>query len=346
MAGELPEIDFRRVRLQSLAARHSKVGLADFGRPLEAGSSLRDFASGLPNILAAGDLKEASGRIARAAHDGRAVMLAMGGHPVKVGLGPVICDLLRRNVLTSVSANGSVMVHDAEVALAGATSEDVAAGLGAGDFGVTRETGELINLAVGRAAREGRGLGRCLGEAILEAGAPHADKSVLAAAARLDKLMTVHVAVGGDVYHIHPDCRGDELGAATMNDFRLFCRQTAALDRGVFLNLGSAVIMPEVFLKALTLARNMGFQVGGLTTVNMDFVKQYRPSVNVVERPTRGGGRGYTFIGHHEIMFPLLMSLVLEELASPGAGGGSGGEAGEDKGPGPAGGSPGGTDGR
>jgi hypothetical protein len=316
MGKKLPELNFGSVRLSSLMDRHSKVTISDFAKPLAQGGSFASFAGGLPDILAAKDLKDAAVGLARAAAWGRTIMLAMGGHPIKVGLGPVICDLLRRNFLTSVSGNGSIMVHDTEVALAGVTSEDVDAGLGHGDFGVTRETGELINMAIKRAAENGDGLGRSLGRVLLEVKAPNISSSVLATAVMVDKPITVHVAVGGDVYHIHPDCDGASLGAASMDDFRTFCRLVATLGSGAFLNLGSAVIMPEVFLKALTLTRNMGFEVNDLTTINMDFIKQYRPSVNVVERPTKESGRGYTLIGHHEIMFPLLMTLALEKLAS------------------------------
>jgi hypothetical protein len=253
--------------------------------------------------------------VASAVKGGRTVMLCMGGHPVKVGLGPLLADLLERGVLTSISANGSLMVHDSEVALAGATSEDVAAGLGSGSFGVTGETGRLINAAAKRAAQSRAGLGRSLGELLIESGAPHLSASVLATAARLSAPLTIHVALGTDVYHVHPDCDGAALGQASMDDFHLFCRLAATLEGGVLINLGSAVIMPEVFLKALTLVRNLGHPVKGLTTVNMDFIKQYRPSVNVVERPVQDGGQGFHLIGHHEIMFPLLMSLVLERLS-------------------------------
>jgi GNAT superfamily N-acetyltransferase len=311
----LPELDFRAVRLVSLDDRPSKVGLRDFAKPLVPGATLAGFAQGLPDILAASDLKAAARAVARAVREGRTVMLAMGGHPIKVGLGPMLADLLARGILSSVSANGSVMVHDSEVALAGATSEDVAAGISSGDFGVTAETGRLINMAAARAAADGRGLGRALGEALIEAAPPFLSASVAAAAARLDVPMTVHVALGTDVYHIHPDCDGAALGRATMDDFRLFCRLVATLEGGVLINLGSAVIMPEVFLKALTLVRNLGHPVRGLTTVNLDFIRQYRTQQNVVERPTLEGGRGYHLTGHHEIMFPLLMGLVLDQLS-------------------------------
>jgi deoxyhypusine synthase len=317
MAANPPELDLGQVRLSSLGERRSKVKAADFAKPLRAGLSLREFANGLPGILAAGELREAAEAIAQAKRAGKTVMLAMGGHPIKVGLGPLLVDLLERGIFDSVSSNGSIMVHDSEVALAGATSEDVGASLGEGEFGVTAETGALINKAARRAAGAGAGLGATLGRLINELSPPHARDSVLAAAARLGIPATVHVALGTDVYHIHPDRDFGLLGQASMADFHMFCRMAATLEEGVFVNLGSAVVMPEVFLKALSLARNLGHAVKRLTTVNLDFVYQYRPRVNVVERPTQGGGRGFCFIGHHEIMFPLLMALVLESLAFP-----------------------------
>ncbi|MDR2141445.1 MAG: hypothetical protein LBR11_06600 [Deltaproteobacteria bacterium] len=318
MTRSLPALDLSQLRLSSLAKRPSKVNRADFAKPLAAGRSFREFAQAWPNILAAGDLRRAARRIAEARRAGRTIMLAMGGHPIKVGLGPLIVDLLERGLFDSISANGSIMVHDSEIALAGATSEDVAGSLQDGDFGVTGETGALINQAARQAAATGLGLGRSLGELLGQGGYPHAGDSVLAAAARLQIPATIHVALGTDVYHIHPDRDFRSLGQASQTDFETFCQLTATLTEGVFINLGSAVILPEVFLKALTLVRNLGFAVQRLTTINLDFLYQYRPRVNVVERPTQGGGEGFYFIGHHEIMFPLLMSLALENLAQPG----------------------------
>ncbi|MDR0881433.1 MAG: hypothetical protein LBP55_02645 [Candidatus Adiutrix sp.] len=315
----MKDLDFDAVRTVPLGGRHSKVRTADFARPLRAGASLADFFRALPNILAGADLREAAGRVALAKKAGRPVLLGLGGHVIKVGLGPVIIDLLERGLIDGLAANGSVMVHDSEAALVGATSEDVAATLGHGDFGVTEETGRLINQAAQKAAQAATGLGQTLGRALLDLSPPHLGVSVLAAAARLSRPMTIHAAIGTDVYNIHPAAGdGAALGAATMADFRLFCRQVADLEGGVFINLGSAVILPEVFLKALTLARNLGQPVTGLTTINLDFIRHYRPSVNVVGRPTQESGRGFYFIGHHEIMFPLLMSLVLERLEGDG----------------------------
>lgn len=310
---QLPELNFQAVRTTVLDDRYSKVRGEDFAKPLKKGASVADFLAGLPNILAASELREAAALIVRAGLAGRPVVLAMGGHVIKVGLGPLIIDLLERGIINGLAANGSVMVHDSEIALVGATSEDVAANLQGGDFGVTGQTGELINRAAARAAALGEGLGQTLGKILLELAPPHLPLSLLAAAARLEVPFTIHAAVGTDVYNIHPQADGATLGAATMHDFHLFCRLTAALEGGVFINLGSAVIMPEVFLKALTLVRNLGQAVTGLTTINMDFIRHYRPEVNVVKRPTQqGAGRGFNFIGPHEIMFPLLMSLVLE----------------------------------
>ncbi len=315
---ELPQLDFAAVRTTDLDGRHSKVKVGDFARPLRPGGSLAEFFEGLPNILAGADLREAAGRIAAARRAGRPVILALGGHVIKVGLAPVIIDLMERGLIDGLAANGSVMVHDAEAALVGATSEDVGATLGSGQFGVTGQTGGLINRAARRAQAAGQGLGLTLGQDLLATGASHLSVSLLAAAARLEVPMTIHAAIGTDVYNIHPEADGASLGAATMADFRLFCRQVADLEGGVFLNLGSAVIMPEVFLKALTLVRNLGRRVENLTTVNMDFIRHYRPSVNVVGRPTQEGGRGFYFIGHHEIMFPLLMSLALQVYEAKG----------------------------
>jgi deoxyhypusine synthase len=318
---KLPELDLNKIRLNSLFQRHSKVSLADFAKPWQPGLSFRDFAGTLPNILAAGDLRKAARLIAEARKNGRTVMLAMGGHPIKVGLGPLLTDLMEKGLLDSISANGSVMVHDSEIALAGMTSEDVSASLKDGRFGVTGETGALISQAARTAAAAGQGLGRTLGLLLLEHQAPFCGQSVLAAAARLDIPLTIHAALGTDVYNIHPDCDGASLGQASMNDFHTFCRLAATLEEGAFINLGSAVIMPEVFLKALTLVRNLGFPVRKLTAVSLDFIQQYRARVNVVERPTSEGGQGFYFIGHHEIMFPLLMGLVQENLADGPAGG-------------------------
>jgi hypothetical protein len=294
------------------------VDAGSFGKALPAGSSFRAFADSLPEILGAKELKLAARAVARARAGDRPVMLAMGGHPIKVGLGPVIAASMEDGFITSVHANGSVLVHDFEAATAGATSEDVSAALPEGAFGVTSETGAFVCRAAREAAASqgARGPREGLGEAcarILSASDPPWGRlSVLTACHRLGIPFTVHPAIGTDVFAIHPDFDAGDLGKAADADFRLFCRLVADLEGGVFLHLGSAVIMPEVFLKAVSLARNLGFRQEGLFTANMDFILQYRPRVNVVERPTRDRGRGVNLTGHHEIMFPLLMALARE----------------------------------
>lgn len=311
---KFPQLDLSQLKTQTLTGRDSKVSRENFARPLKAGSSLARFFAGLPNILAGADLKEAAGRLVRAIRNRRPVVMALGGHVVKVGLGPVIVDLMERGLLDLIAVNGSVMVHDAEVALVGATSEDVGATLGGGAFGVTRETAELINGAARLAHKREIGLGRALGLGLRGLKPPFAADSLFASASRLNLPVTVHLALGADVYSIHPSVDGAALGASGQRDFQTFCGAVASLEGGVFINAGSAVIIPEVFLKAVTLARNLGYPLNDLTTINLDFIRHYRPQVNVVSRPTAEGGRGFYFIGHHEIMLPLLWGLALEQL--------------------------------
>jgi hypothetical protein len=311
-----PELDFRKVTLTSLEGRASIVDSGAFAKPLPAGASVKDFADALPGILGARDLKLAARAVARARGAGRPVMLAMGGHPVKVGLGPVIAGLMEDGFVSSLSFNGSVLVHDFEVATVGRTSEDVSGSLGEGAFGVTAETGAYVAAALRRADSEGLGFGEAAVAELAGRDTPFSGLSVLCAAGRTGTPVTVHPAFGTDVFSIHPDFEGALMGSAADRDFRLFARLVADLEDGVFINLGSAVIMPEVFLKAVSLARNLGHRQEGIFTVNMDFLQQYRPRVNVVERPARGRGRGVYLTGHHEIMFPLLMSLAREYAAS------------------------------
>jgi hypothetical protein len=315
MGDPKPPLDPRGIKTVSIGERPSKVREEAFARPFTKGMSFRDWAQTLPDILAAADLKTSARAIAEARKARRPVILAMGAHVIKVGLSPLIIDLLEKRVITGVAVNGASLVHDFELALVGNTSEDVASHLDHGMFGMTRETGEWLNRAISRCAAEDIGLGRAVGEALLASGFPHLDKSLLASAARLDVPLTAHVAVGTDIIHMHPTADGAAIGRGSHRDFLILAAEVAELEGGVFINLGSAVILPEVFLKALSLARNLGHGVKTFTTLNMDFIQHYRPSVNVVERPTRTGGRGLRITGHHEIMFPLLAALVLEEMA-------------------------------
>lgn len=305
-------IDPARARTYPLRKRRSKVAAAALSRPPRAGMRVSEFLDGLPRLLAAESLRAVADAIATRHRRGKLVVLGMGAHPIKVGLSPLIIDLMRRGILSAVALNGAAIVHDFELAYHGETSEDVAAALTDGSFGMAEETGRFLNEAI--VAGRGGGLGESVGKAILAGKLRHADRSILAAGVRHGVPVTVHVAIGTDIIHMHPAADGAAIGAASLADFRLLAGVVEHLDGGVFVNLGSAVVVPEVFLKALNLARNVGAKVKDLVTVDMDFVRHYRPLVNVVQRPTSDGGRGYQLTGHHEIMFPLLCAAVLERI--------------------------------
>jgi len=303
------------VKTYPLSRRKSKVTLADFGRPHRPGASLRSFVEGLPRILAARDLGLLRDDVLRARARRRPVLWGLGAHVIKVGLSDVLIDLMERGLLTGLALNGAGIVHDFELAVLGRTSEDVDAALATGEFGMARETGEEINHAIVEGERDGLGLGAALGRHLAgrRPRPPHREKSLLAAAWRLGVPATVHVAIGTDIVHVHPSCDPAAVGRATHHDFRLFVAEVARLGGGgVYLNVGSAVLLPEVFLKAVTLARNLGHPVRRFTTANLDFIQSYRPGVNVVERPVRGHGRGLRLTGHHEIMVPLLAAALVE----------------------------------
>jgi hypothetical protein len=296
-----------------LASRPSKVAVEDFARPFGEDTSLRDFLSTLPNILAVQSIREVASRMRRARESGKPIVWGIGGHVVKTGLAPLINDLMRRGFVTAVAANGSVLVHDSEVALVGSTSEDVDATLGAGAFGAADETGRLLNEAARQAARDGLGLGEALGRLLVESEPKHAELSLLCATYRARVPFTAHVAIGTDIAHFHPQADGAALGAATHTDFRLLSELVRRMSGGgVYLNVGSAVILPEVFLKCVTLVRNLGHQLEDFTTANFDFIQSYRPLTNVVRRPVSGGaGRGFSVTGHHELTIPLLAAELL-----------------------------------
>jgi hypothetical protein len=314
---QCPEpLDFHGLHTTSLKDRPSKVSLDDFGRPWEPGKPLGEFLERLPGLLAAEQLREAVRAIAAAFRAERTILMGMGAHPIKVGLNPVLIDAMERGVLSGLALNGAGVVHDVELALAGKTSEDVGAHLDQGQFGTARETAEFIHEAIAFGHRAGNmGLGLAVGVRLLQEEAPYGHMSLLATAAKLRIPVTVHVAVGTDIIHMHPAMDGAATGALSHYDFRLFCKLVSSLQQGVFLNVGSAVIIPEVFLKAVSVVLNLGFSLDGITTINMDFQRHYRTQVNVVERPTREKGSGINLIGHHEIMFPLLMAAVLEQLS-------------------------------
>jgi deoxyhypusine synthase len=287
------------------------VTIRDFARPVADGSAAAALIGAMPRILAGRVLRELVREIVRAHRKGRPVVLALGGHVIKVGLGPVINDLIRREIVGAVALNGGAAIHDYEIAIAGHTSEDVAASLGDGQFGMARETGD----AFAEAARHGadsNGLGEALGEQLLKRRAPHRKLSVLATAAAAALPATVHLAIGTDITHMSGQVSGAELGESTMRDFRKITEVVAALDGGVWINVGSAVVLPEIFLKAFSIARNLKRRPKRFTTANLDMIQHYRPQTNVLKRP---GGRALAITGHHEITLPLLHAGILAALS-------------------------------
>ncbi len=310
---DLRPLSLQEVKTYPLASRESKVTVTDFARPVSEHSSLRDFLKKLPDILAVRSLREVAAQVRRAKKLRKPVIWGIGGHVVKTGLAPVIIDLMQRGFVTAIAANGSVLVHDAEIAMAGSTSEDVDASLGAGAFGAAEETGKLLNDAAWMGQRYEIGLGEAMGRALLSLDPPHKDHSLLCAAYHLKLPFTAHVAIGADIAHFHPTADGAALGQTTHTDFRLLAELVRRMHGGgVYLNIGSAVMLPEIFLKAVTLVRNLGHPLEDLTTANFDFIQSYRPLTNVVRRPTaEGAGRGYSITGHHELMIPLLAAEIL-----------------------------------
>ena len=313
---EYREADFSRLKTVSITRRNNKVAPTVFAHPPGTDSSFGAFWESLPDVLAAQDLRYLVGQLARAA--GRHAVVAMlGGHVIKVGLGPLLIELMRRHVITHVALNGSAAIHDFELAAYGGTSEDVAAGLKDGSFGMAEETGRDMNAGIAEGARDGRGMGEALAEYLRRRRTLAAPEvSVLVACATLGVPVTVHAAVGADIIHQHPTADGAALGATSHRDFKRLAEALPALEGGgVVLNLGSAVVMPEVFLKALSIARNLhDGKPTGFTACDCDMERHYRPRVNVVERPTQGGGRGIQLTGHHELLIPLLCWAVLEQL--------------------------------
>lgn len=309
-----PEFDLMTITTQPFAERASKVRVEDFARPPAPGRTFAEFLASLPNILAGPEIAEIARAVVEARRADRAVIAALGGHVVKTGLAPVLIALLEHGLLTCLAVNGALAIHDAEIALFGATSEDVVAGLQTGTFGMARETAAFYNDTIQEGVAAGLGVGEALGKALLDANAPHADKSLLAAAYRLNIPLTVHIALGTDIVHCHPNADGAALGEGTLRDFRILTQQMAGLaGGGVLMNLGSAVVLPEVLLKAIALLRNRdpeGFS--DFLGVNLDFIQHYRSNQQVVARVKSIGGRGIALTGHHEIMIPLLAQAIIE----------------------------------
>ena len=313
----IPEADLSRLRTVPIARRPSKVAAAEFAHPPSSDRSFKAFLEALPDILVARDFRRVVNAVVNATRAGRGVVMMLGGHVVKTGLSPVIIELMRRHVVTHLAMNGSAAIHDYEVARFGATSEDVAAGLRDGTFGMAEETGRGLNEAFVAGRREERGMGEAVGLALSrESALAHPELSLLLQAHELGVSVTVHAALGAEIIHQHPAADGAAIGDTSLRDFRRLAASLPSLhDGGVVLNVGSAVIMPEVFLKALTIARNLndGRPVD-FTTCDLDMQRHYRPRVNVVQRPVQAGGEGFEITGHHEIMVPLLAWAVIDAL--------------------------------
>lgn len=314
MKKTFPSLDFRDITTYSIFERKSLVQIETFATPWRKGGSFAAFLQSLPAILAGKQFQQIVERVATAVRHECLVVLAMGAHVIKCGLAPLIIDLMERGVVSAVALNGAGIIHDFELAYTGATSEDVAEAISTGEFGMGRETAQFLNTAIVRGQQEGLGIGQAVGKALHEANPPYLQYSLVAAGYRLQIPVTVHVSIGTDIIHTHPEANGAALGAGSHQDFQRFISVISQLEGGVYFNIGSAVILPEVFLKALSTVRNLGYEVKHFTTVNMDFIRQYRPTQNVVIRPTSDGGEGYTLIGHHEILVPLLAAAIIEQL--------------------------------
>ena len=296
-----------------MKSRKSKVRLDKVGKPFAEGS-FRDFIDSLPDILSAADFKSVIKAIVKAHKKDRPVVLGMGAHPIKVGLSPIIINLMEKGVITAIAMNGACIVHDYELALMGHTSEDVDVELCKGTFGMAEETGKGINKALNKGVKNGYGIGKAMGENISQGKFKYPELSILAAANKLNIPASVHVAIGTDIIHMHPEADGKSIGEGSMRDFKLFSSVISDLQGGVYINLGSAVVMPEVFLKAIAVTRNLKHKVKNFTTVNMDFIQHYRSRENVLRRPVISGGSSYALTGHHEIMFPFLAAAILNEI--------------------------------
>lgn len=306
------EFDLSGVKTYPLRSRQSKVSLAQFATPFKKGTGVGGLLKSLPALLAAQDFKDVVAAIVAAKRDGNAIVWGLGAHVLKTGLSPVLVDLMERGFVSAIATNGAGIIHDFEIALSGGTSEDVDATLGPGTFGMAEETGTELNRAINEGVAQGLGLGQSVGK-FLDAKKPSfAQISVAATAWRLKIPVTVHVAVGTDIIHMHPQASGAAIGEGSLRDFKYFVSAVSNMEHGVYLNCGSAVVLPEVFLKAVAIARNAGRSLAGLTTVNLDFLRQYRPLTNVVARPTAGSGKGYALTGHHELLIPLLAAALVE----------------------------------
>lgn len=315
MTSKYPAVDLADLRTMSIADRKSKVDVRDFAKPYRAGSGLSEYMESMPNIFAGEWIRTVVERIASAHRAGKPVVVGMGAHVIKCGLSPILCDLMRRGVITALAMNGAGGIHDSEIARFGRTSEDVVEGMRTGMFGMAEETAEFLNGAAKAAWADRLGFGESLGKALIEENAPHAGTSLLAVAYECGVPVTVHACIGCDIVHMHPSADGSAIGDASMRDFRILTEAMRNLGGGgVLANLGSAVVLPEVMLKAVTTLINLGCDMKGMVGVNLDFVQHYRSNQQVVARVREIGGEGYSLTGHHELMIPLVAAGVIELL--------------------------------
>lgn len=313
MALGYDDFDLSGVTTYPLTSRASKVDVSQFGAAYDPGSGMAGWFASLPDILAAADLRAVVEALRAARDQGRPIVWGLGGHVIKTGLAPVLNDLMARGFVSAIAMNGAAMIHDFEIAVGGRTSEDVDAALGPGTFGMAEETATGLNAMINAGVAQGRGIGQAVSQQLAAGDAPFKSLSVLAEAGARGVPVTVHVAIGTDIIHMHPAASGAALGEGSLRDFRYLASSVSHLAGGAYVNCGSAVVLPEVFLKAVALVRNRGISLDGLTTVNLDFIRQYRPQTNVVHRPTMGVGKGYSLVGHHELMIPLLAAGLIGE---------------------------------
>ena len=307
-------IDISKIKTIPLDKRKCKVTTADFARPAKKGESFVKFYDSLPNVLAASSLKSLVDAVIKSYRSKKMVIVMMGAHVIKCGLSGLIIDLMKKGVVRALALNGACIIHDTETAMIGRTSEDVGEGVVDGSFGMAKETAAFINEAINAGFQKGKGIGESVGEKISMARLKCRGLSILAAGYELGIPVTVHVAIGTDIIHQHPSCNGEAVGEGSLLDFRNFIYSVSCLEGGVAINFGSAVILPEVFLKAVTVARNLGYTLDHFTTANFDMIAHYRPHQNILTRPTSKGGKGYNIIGHHEIMIPLLYRAIVEKI--------------------------------
>ena len=303
------QLDYEKLNTYSIKERKSKVSIDDFFN-----FNASNFIDSLPNILCGKSLKEIIDYCYKAKINNKKIVIAMGAHVIKVGLSPLIIELLKRGIVDLIAFNGAGIIHDTEIAMNGRTSEDVDSALKQGDFGMSEETSAFLNNAIIAGYKKGIGLGESIGEALEGSDFKYLNYSVIYNAYRYNIPVTVHVAVGTDIIHMSPSCSGEAVGETSLRDFKVFCNTIKELEGGVYFNIGSAVVLPEIFLKAVTLVRNLGYTLSEFVTVNLDFIRHYRPMTNVVTRPVSNGGKGYNLTGHHEIMLPLIFLNVLDKL--------------------------------